>query len=107
MDLPSTLGGWVGLIAAVTMVMGAWSGFFITIAKRYIDQTVGNVVRESIDAAMQPIRLELVTMNGELTRVRLIEQKIENGLTSEVNRIGSVVDDIVRHMMWNGEERRQ
>ena len=95
------------MIAGLTMVAIAWSGALISLAKRYINQTVGDVVRESIDAAMQPIRLELITMNGELHRVRTIEQKIENGLTSEVNRIGNVVNDIQSHLMWDGDERRE
>ena len=99
MDFPSTAQGWAQLMGAITVVAGAWTGAIITIAKRYIDQTVGNVVRESIDAAMQPVQLQLITMNGELVRVRKIEAKIENGLTERQERIEKQVDKLVEHLM--------
>jgi len=105
-DAPSTIAGWATTIAAVTVFLSVWTGAALSLGKQYIHRTVADVVRESIDRAMQPIQLQLITMNGELIRVREIESKLENGLTSEVARIGGVVDDIQRHFMWDGSDRR-
>ena len=107
MDWPSTISGWTMLLASATVIFGAWTGAALRLGKRYIDQTVGDVVRTSIDAAMQPVQLELVTMNGELSRVRAIETQLENGLMKRTARIENQVDSIVRHLMWDGDTERR
>jgi len=100
-DLPTTLAGWATLVASVTFIAGAWTGTAMAIGKRYIGRTVGDVVRESIDTAMQPVHLQLVTMNGELVRVREIEAKLENGLMSRTARIEDQLGLIVNHLMFD------
>jgi len=110
MDMPSTVGGWATLVAAVTTILMLWSGALAGVAKLWI----GDIVRRSVDKGMGPVQLELKAMNGELARVRLIEQKIENGLASDVAelksgqvRIEDRVDRIVEHMAWDGTTERR
>ncbi len=107
MEWPVTASGWLQVLALITTLLTAWTGVVVALAKRYINQTVGDVVRTSVDAAMQPVQLQLVTMNGELVRVRDIEAKIENGLSQRQERIEKTVDAIADHLMWDGRTERR
>ncbi len=75
--------------------------------KRYIGQEVRDAARIELDKTMQPVRLELRTMNGELSRVRAIETQLKNGLMKRTERIETQVDLIVRHLMWDGDTERR
>jgi len=127
-ELPTTLGGW----ALVFSVFGAFVVGTVRVvfgmSLRHIDRKVDDkleasvkaVVREAVENAMAPlgvrldaIDLRLTTQDGELERVRLIEQKIENGLSERTIRIEDRqiqiekdVAEIRSHLMWDGNERR-
>ncbi len=106
METPATLPGWIQLAALMTTVFAAWTGFAATIAKGYIKSAVGDTVRAEMDKSMQPVQLQLTTMNGEMARVRTIETKLSNGLEKRQERIEKQVNTIVAHLMWDGSERR-
>jgi len=102
MEAPGTITGWFQLAALMTTVLAAWTGFAATIAKGYIKTAVGDTVRTEMDKSMQPVQLQLRTMNGEMVRVREIEVKLGNGLEARQERIEEQVNTIVNHLMWDG-----
>lgn len=107
MEVPAAITGWVQLAALMTSVLAVWTGLAVTVAKGYIETAVGDTVRTEMDKSMQPVQLQLVTMNGEMARVRRIETKLENGLEKRQKRIEEQVDTIVRHLMWDGDTERR
>ena len=89
---------WSVAVAAGSLTLAA-----IVAGGRFLDTYVRSraqdAARELIDAAMQPIRLELRTMNGELSRIRLLEQKLENGLSERQDAIERSLDQIRQILM--------
>jgi len=106
MTYPTSMMGWLQAAAVMTVLLTAWTGFGLSLLRRYINGTISDVVRTSIDTAMQPVQLQLTTMNGELSRVRVIEEKINNGLEKRQERIEVKMDTLIDHFMWDGGERR-
>ncbi len=107
MEAPGTITGWFQLAALMTTVLAAWTGFAASIAKGYIKTAVGDTVRTEMEKSMEPVQLQLTTMNGEMARVRKIETKLENGLEKRQKRIEEQVDTIVTHLMWDGNSERR
>jgi hypothetical protein len=68
------------IIASVVAIVAGIGGVIIRTGRAHI----ASAVRTSVDSAIGPVQLELKTMNGELMRVRIVEQKIENGLSTDV-----------------------
>jgi hypothetical protein len=89
---------WVVTIAATVAVLATVLGVIIKMARSHIDIRTRTTVREELDRQMGPLRLELSTMNGEIGRVRVLEQKIENGLNDRLHRTEKKVDQIIRQM---------
>ncbi len=98
--------GWVELAAVMTGILIAWTSVGVSLIRRYINQTIGDVVRTSVDRALQPVQLQLTVMNGELERVRVIEEKINNGLEARQERIETKMDRLISHLIWDGDDRR-
>lgn len=65
----------------------------------FVKDRAEDVAREALDVALQPVRLELRTMNGELARIRLLEQKLENGLGERQDRVEEKLDAITSILM--------
>lgn len=65
----------------------------------FVQSRSEDVAREALDKALMPVRLELKTMNGELSRIRLLEQKLENGLGERQDRVEEKLDAITAILM--------
>jgi len=118
MELPTSLAAWAGLIFAVLSILALLIGTVVKLAKQHIASRINSELKSTIRTAildglkpveirMNNMQLQLVTQDGELARVRRIEEQLENGLTKEVCRQGEVLNDIQRHLMWSGEDRRE
>jgi len=118
MDAPSTLAGWAGLIFAVVGILSIILGLVIKLARSHIDNRINKTleftVRKAIvdglipvNARLDSMQIQLVTQDGELARIREIEQKINNGLEQRQERIEQKVDQIITHILWDGDERRE
>ena len=114
---PSTIAGWAGLVLAVLSSLAIILAVVIRLARQHIDNRINKTleltVRTAVLDGMAPINvrlgnidLQLVTQDGELARVRRIEQQINNGLADRQARIEDKMDTIIDHITWNGEERR-
>lgn len=118
MDLPSNAAGWAGLILAILGILSIIFGLVIRLAKSHIDnrihKTLEFTVRKAIVDGLVPVntrldsmQIQLVTQDGELARIRDIEQKINNGLESRQERIEDKVDTLLDRHLWDGKERRE
>lgn len=118
MDLPTTLAGWAGLILAILGSLSIILGIVIKLAKSYIDsqinKTLASTIRKAVIDGLVPvtvsmghIQLQLITQDGELARVRRIEEQINNGLITRQARIEKKVDRIIEHLVWDGNDRRE
>ena len=114
---PETFAGWAGLLLAVLSILTIILGVIIRLARHHIntriDKTLEFTVRKAVIDGMAPVAvrldnidLQLVTQDGELARVRRIEEQINNGLMERQGRIEGKVDTIIDHITWDGEERR-
>lgn len=121
MMLPATVAGWAGLIFAVLGIASILLGVIIRLARQHIkssiDKTLTVVLTEAVTVGMAPmavrldaVHTQLVTQDGELSRVlertRSIENTIDNGLCDRQKRIEDKMDRLFEHLLWDGEERR-
>ena len=124
MDAPVTIGGWAGFIFATLSSLVIVLGVTVRLARQHIKTAVSSstefTVRKGVMDGMAPVnvrldslQLQLNTQDGELARVRRIEEQINNGLAdrqerieSKVDRIETDVTTILTHLAWNGDERR-
>ena len=124
MDAPATIGGWAGFIFATLSSLVIVLGVTVRLARQHIKTAVSSstefTVRKGVMDGMAPVnvrldslQLQLNTQDGELARVRRIEEQINNGLAdrqerieSKVDRIETDVTTILTHLAWNGDERR-
>jgi hypothetical protein len=117
LDVPTTLGGWAGLIFAVVSTAAIILGIIIALAKSHIDnrinKTLAFTVKKAIVDGLIPVnsrldsmQIQLVTQDGELARIRDLETIIKNGLEGRQRRIENKVDEILHHYVWDGTERR-
>ena len=117
MDVPATLGGWAAFILATLSVMVIIIGTVIRLARMHIKSAVSTstefTVRKAVMDGLAPVnvrldamQVQLVTQDGELARIRVIEQKINNGLEARQERMEKKLDSIVEHFVWTGDERR-
>lgn len=81
------LGTVVGVIVGVTVIIGFLFTVVVAFTRPALRAWIDAIVRERLDATLEPLRLELITMNGELSRVRHLEGKLENGLEHRTQRI--------------------
>ena len=65
----------------------------------FVKDRASDAARRVLDVALNPIRLELKTMNGELSRIRTIEMKLENGLMARQERLEEKVDALTDHLI--------
>jgi len=118
MDLPSSLAGWAGLVLAVLGILSIVLGVVISLAKTHIDnriiKTLEFTVRKAIVDGLVPVnsrldsmQIQLVTQDGELARIRDIEQKINNGLEERQKSIEGKVDELLQHYLWDGQTERR
>jgi len=102
---PETVGGWAALLLAVVTVMAVTGGVVVKLLTRNIDGTVYREVHtevptvvalclREVNAKLDGIRLNQAEVSAELGRVRLLESKIDNGLTSKVDGLDEKVNRI-------------
>ena len=116
-SLPSTAGGWAGLILALLTIFVVVGRVVIGLAKQHIKAQINTAleftIRKAVLDGMSPVnvrldamQVQLITQDGELARIREIESQINNGLTDRQARIEEKVDTLIEHHMWDGKNRR-
>ena len=125
---PETVGGWAALLLAVVTVIAIIGGVAVNLLTRNINGTVYREVHtevpqvvalclREVNIKLDGIRINQAEMSAELARVRLLESKIDNGLSSQVERLDERQRVIVAQVAemhgwmqtmtgWNGEDRR-
>ena len=100
---PETVSGWAGLILALVLIIGGVGGIVVGLQRRNIKSEVYHVVHtevplmveselRGVNVKLDGIRINQAELSAELSRVRVLEAKIDNGLTHKVNDIGEKVD---------------
>ena len=59
-----------------------------------------------VNVRLDAMQVQLITQDGELARIREIEETINNGLKDRQERIEKKVDTLIEHHMWDGTNRR-
>ncbi len=102
---PDTVGGWVAMLLSVVLIVAAVGGVAVNVLVRYVQSTsyrdvhtevpgvVETALRE-VNAKLDGIRINQAEASVEIARVRMLETKIDNGLTHKVADIGATVDRI-------------
>ena len=125
---PETVGGWAALVLAVILIVAAIGGVVVGLQRRNIRSEVYRGVHtevppvvalclREVNAKLDGIRINQAELSAEVGRVRVLEAKIDNGLTSKVEKIETrqtVLVDQVSEMHgwlkakngWNGKDRR-
>ena len=85
----------VAALSAVAIGFGAIRGY-IAIAGRQEDAAAD---RKVIFAHIESINSQLTTLNGEISRVRIVEQKLENGLMERTGRIETKLEHLTEMVM--------
>jgi hypothetical protein len=102
---PETVGGWAALLLAVVTVIAIIGGVAINLLTRNINGTVYREVHgevpqvvalclREVNAKLDGIRINLAELSAEVGRVRVLESKIDNGLTHKVAEIDDKVKRI-------------
>ena len=132
---PEKVGGWAALVLAAVAIVGAVGGVVVGLQRRNIrsevyrevhtetPQVVAFALRE-VNAKLDGIRINQAELSAEVGRVRVLESKIDNGLTAKVKDIDGKVDRIKQRQItlvgqvgeihgwmqsrheYDGEERR-
>ena len=95
---PETVGGWAALLLAVVTVIAVVGGVAINLLTRNINGTVYREVHSEVppvvalclrevNAKLDGIRINQAELSAEVGRVRVLESKIDNGLSAKVDRI--------------------
>ena len=106
-----------GLILALLSSLAIVLTVVIKLAQTHIDtrinKTLEFTVRKAIMDGLVPVnsrldsmQIQLVTQDGELSRIREIEETINNGLKDRQERIEEKVDTLIEHHLWDGKNRR-
>jgi len=125
---PETVGGWAALLLAAVTVIAIIGGVAINLLTRNINGTVYREVHREVppvvalclrevNIKLDGIRINQAEMSAELARVRLLESKIDNGLSTQVERLDERQRVIVAQVAemhgwmqtmtgWDGEDRR-
>ena len=115
---PETVSGWIGLAFTFLSLLALIFAAAMGLLNRHLNGVINDRVMEvrielhdrleaMLQARLDPILLQLTTMNGELARIRVIESQIENGLMLRMGRVEDKVDKITEHhMVWDGTNRR-
>jgi len=125
---PETVGGWAALLLAVVTVIAIVGGVAINLLTRNINGTVYREVHSEVppivalclrevNVKLDGIRLNQAELSAEVARVRVLESKIDNGLSSKVDRIDErqrlLVGQVAEIHGWvqsrnhyDGEDRR-
>ena len=115
---PETVSGWIGLAFTFLSLLALIFAAAMGLLNRHLNGVINDKVMEvrielhdrleaMLQARLDPILLQLTTMNGELARIRVIESQIENGLMLRMGRVEDKVDKITEHhMVWDGTNRR-
>ena len=90
----------IGAVLAVVTIVAIIGRPIISTARTHIQGRIATEMaadRERlarIESLLEAHQLELVTMNGEMARVRQLEQTIKNGLTERTARIENSQNDM-------------
>ena len=95
---PETVGGWAAFVLAVVLVVAAIGGVVVKLLSRNINGEVAKEVHREVpavvalclrevNAKLDGIRINQAELSAEVARVRVLESKIDNGLSSRVERI--------------------
>ena len=125
---PETVGGWAALLLAIVTVMAVTGGVIVKLLTRNIDGTVYREVHtevpavvalclREVNAKLDGIRINQAELSAEVGRVRVLESKIDNGLSSKVEKIETrqtvLVEQVAEMHGWmqathqyDGEDRR-
>ena len=125
---PCTVGGWGALVAAVVLTVGAVGGFVFRIGRYQISNEVDRSVHtevpavvalalREVNAKLDGIRINQAELSAEMGRVRILETKIDNGITQKIALIEDRQDSLVVQIAemhgwmqathhWNGDDRR-
>ena len=125
---PETVGGWAALLLAVITIMTVTGGVIVKLLTRNINGTVYREVHQEVptvvalclrevNAKLDGIRINQAELSAEVARVRLLEAKIDNGLSAKVDRIDErqrlLVSQVAEIHGWvqsrnhyDGEDRR-
>lgn len=100
---PHQVSEWLQVAVVLLTVTSLIGGLIYWITKPVITRWIADEVRKQLDVTMGPVQLQLTTMNGEIARIRIIEQKLENGLSQSVTDLKGEVREIRDHLI--GERR--
>ena len=95
---PETVGGWAALLLAAVTVVAITGGVIVRLLTRNINGTVYREVHtevpqvvalclREVNAKLDGIRINQAELSAEVARVRVLESKIDNGLSAKVDRI--------------------
>jgi len=95
---PETVGEWAALVLAVITIMAVTGGVIVKLLTRNINGTVYREVHQEVptvvalclrevNAKLDGIRINQAELSAEVARVRVLESKIDNGLSAKVDRI--------------------
>jgi len=125
---PETVGGWAALLLAIVTVMAVIGGVVVKLLTRNINGVVYREVHtevptvvafclREVNAKLDGIRINQAELSAEVGRVRVLESKIDNGLSSKVEKIETrqtvLVEQVAEMHGWmqathqyDGEDRR-
>ena len=95
---PETVGGWAALVLTVVLIVAAVGGLVVGLQRRNIRSevyrgvhtevpTVVALCLREVNAKLDGIRINQAELSAEVGRVRVLESKIDNGLSAKVDRI--------------------
>jgi hypothetical protein len=128
MEYPNSLGGWIAVVSGIALVASIIGGAIVAGVTRWIESKVDRSVHvevpsvvafalREVNAKLDGIRINQAELSAEMGRVRILETKIDNGLTSTVAIIEERQSELVVQVAeihgwmkaarkWNGDDRR-
>lgn len=95
MFMPADLESWVLLFVGILTITTIMLGTVIRLARAHIDRRIDMQLEDTVSIAVSR------GLQDVPERVRLIEQKIDNGLAARQERIEKQVDRLVMHFLEN------
>ena len=121
-------GVWIAAALGIVLIVSALGGLVLRTGRGHIDNAVTREVHREVPAVvamalrevnvkLDGIRINQAELSAEVGRVRILETKIDNGLTTKVASIDKQQGDLAiqvaeihgwlaQSRKWNGEDRR-
>lgn len=107
---PYALPAWILAISGILALSYRSVKWFIHYVVQPKVDEANDELRKSVcedqGSQFDALNLRLTTIEGEMVRIRQIEQVINNGLSERQGRIEEKLDSVIEHLMWDGRERR-